>query len=322
MRMMKISFALIAALAMSACGGSTGATTAVQAKFLANQAMGVINALRLNQKPSISSVPGANPGGQTVFSFVAPTCVTQSPVSTVDMDGDSIPLTQTSSFDCSDQSYGVGYSWGSKGEWKLEDSDDTKKWLLGGYKSSWDFDSYYVYPSRTYCSKTYPAGRVDYEGKGTFNLVANSANAYIYTSNYLGNVVFVNSSYSGDYTYEGQWSGKVVPSSTATNTWDKGSIEYSGYWQFVGNFPDEEEHQSNTQNHTRGNVLMTLKTTDLIYDNTCGAYYRSGSFEMDYGNGSTFKIVYACDSADTKYYFNGVEYDPNAATASPTPSCT
>ncbi|MBS1958282.1 MAG: hypothetical protein JST80_02300 [Bdellovibrionales bacterium] len=302
MRIINIIIAVGSSVVVSACGGSTGVTSASQALQVSNLAIAQITGMKSNSAPSLSQVPGLSGAGVLMKAGLG--CVSNSVASPVDADGDGIPLTQTYTFNC-DAVVNGNSTYTNHGTYTLKDKDDTKKWMAGGYEGSYVFES----KNSTAASAGTPASGYEYTGKGIFSEIIQGISA-VFQSTYSGTVKYSYNGYSGDYAYDGTWNAKWTPDSGAVNVWDKGSVDYSGSWHYAGTFPREDD-QGAREAATYNDITMTMKSENLTYDTTCSKYYRSGSWVFDFGDGHVFKWVYDCNNA-TKYYLDGTLYDPSA----------
>jgi hypothetical protein len=297
---------LCSTFGLAACGGSTGVSSALQAKQLSTLALAQIQGLKPNGAPSLSQVPGANIG--STISLVA-TCVESTVASPVDADADGIPLNQTYKYRCKNEALGTSiYSF--VGGYTIKDRDDTKKWMEGGYDGTYEYASELKSPA----TAGTPAFSGSYIGRGQYT-AQKLGPSYVMDSTYSGSVKYDSEGYVADYQYEGTWGSKWTPDSAVANMWLKGTSEYAGTWHYFGMLPPQDEDQQARRNASKAavyiDVTMKMYSENLVYDNTCTNYYRSGSWIFDFGDGHSFKWTYGCTTL--KYYLDGKEFDPSAA---------
>lgn len=234
------------------------------------------------------------PGGITTSAIreaAVPTCVTESPSTVVDKDNDGIALLKEYKFNCTNELSGTD-TYKYSGTTKIEDTDDTKKWSLGGYKITFDSVSSY---------KGAKGGEGAYAYKGYWYSIAQGP-ATVYKSDYTAAIKSKLPAHPDqDMTLHSVWN-MTVTGANETTPWLAGTWSGGGLYELAGTFYYEDA-AGKRQTRTGANVTLEFKAVDLKYDQTCGEYYKSGSWLFKDGSGNTYEVRYDCTSK--KAYLNG-----------------
>lgn len=303
------SLALVAAgtLSLSSCGGDdslSGAGGTVQASAMGAAAaifLGGNRGIDLEMNPSTSTPNLGQMGIMGLPSFFTPlaeeqnpfeSCSSSSPAQTVDDDQDNIPKIFTQSYDCADITMGDVYTYSAKGEIKIQDLDDTKKYTEGGYRYDIDY-------SGTYTNAGFPYTNT-YKHVGFFEsrVVGGS---FVYKSEF-------SAGFGGEvkgFPFEGRWQSNyetVYTPEDVSAPWNQGKVSFNGYIALQGNFSHEPEDQGNYD------VAWELSSNGLEYDwrspGGCSTY-KAGSLTWKDGEGKRLVIEYNCTSR--KIFYQGQE---------------
>lgn len=290
----KIILASLCAAALTSCGGQGaltgpgGQANAAQMGQALTQINNSLGSFAFDATPTVPNVGGA--GGQTVTPSAVgvrmmgafDSCITETPDPTVDADADGIAKTKTYNYNCNNIG-DSGYTYNIGGKVNITDLDDTKKYMLGGYR----FDM-----ETTFSSKG-PGGYAgDWADRGYFEF-KKVGSAYVYDSDFRSAGSGVEHGDTYEVTYQGTWKHKVTPDSTATNVWDKGSIDFEGFFELKGTFGS---------GLPLFGVVFEMNSDSLKYDYTGACTtYQSGSITFADGSGNKTVVTYACTSASATY---------------------
>lgn len=279
------------------CGGGlsrSGQLTAANQQMMASQFVTLLSQTKPSGAPSLPT--NGIPSGVTTSSITPmalDSCITVSPTAAVDADADGLAVERTYTFDCSSLNVGADkYSY--KGTMKINDYDDTQKWVRGGYKVIFDSVSTYQLATSGY--------KGSYSHDGYYEAKA-SGSTYLMKIDMSSKITTEASTYPAtDYTYTSLFNIAMTPESEAT-PWTKGTISSKGYYKLAGTFLDESP--SGGHKATTGSATLEISTTDLIYDSTCTHYYKSGSWFLTDGAGKKLEVRYDCTTY--KAYVDGTE---------------
>lgn len=279
---------------LTSCGGglaTTGTLSSGSALMIAGGFVQMINNMKPNAAPTMPSQ--GLPSGVTTSAISASSatpCVTVNPDPGTDADNDGIAAERHYTFDC-DSVISGGDTYTYKGTLDMTDLDDTKKWAAGGYTMSFDSTSTYEGTS----------GTGTYGHVGTWKAYT-SGDGIHFDSDYKFKVKGTNEWGTVDYVMYSKWES-TLHGVDETQPWDKGTYDFSGYYQFVGTFVDESAHGNHEIKD--GTATLNVVGVDLVYDNACTKYYKSGSYKLTDAGGNTFEVRYDCTTA--KGYLNGDE---------------
>lgn len=284
---------LTISLGFVSCGGglsTSGKLSAEQAPTVVNQFKQSLAAIKLGSAPSMAT--GA-PTGVTTSSVSALTtspldaCMSSTPTTTVDADGDGIAATKKYIFNCNDV-LDSGYYRTYKGTILVEDTDDTKKWALGGYRFT--YDASFSSVSSTHKDSTELSGYWDLEKQGS---------SYVYNADFTSKFYESNPGYDvQDYLYRGQWNIVITPTSEST-PWTAGTQKINGNYQFDGQL--SMETAPGNYKTVNGSVVLSYKSQNLVYKSTCAQFYESGSIALNDASGNKIVITYSCTTSSTTY---------------------
>ncbi len=281
----------------SSCGGNGGQPlTATSAATV----LGQLSTAVIGNMPKSNAAPTLPMAGATTSSVIrtsAISCETVSPTPLVDVDADGIAASKVSTFDCSDLTSG-GDLLTRKGSFTVADVDDTVAGLAAGLRVDFAMSKYR--------SETVATGVVqDFSYNGFWKFTPSSTGlessadftgSWYYSSPTIPVVV--------DFEYQYTWDWAITPDSIGT-PFGTGAQEFSGSFRFEGKFYEEGHGGALKQRSGIWNVKYYSQ--DLLYDTACTKWFKSGSYFVNDGNGSSFEVRYACSTA--KLYVNGVESD-------------
>lgn len=274
------AFLLIAPL-MAGCGSDenanffTGAAGTLDATTAAANKTSFTGVAKVSfAKPS--SVPSARAAGHPVVRSATDACTTKTPATATDADGDGIS-TQTRVYNCSNVQ-DSGSTINATGTVTVTDEDDNNA------ASGWS----YVYDN-VVGGYTNGANSENYNYSGNYKMTRGSDGNWAYTGNYKSNGTNVNNGVTNTYISGGTWSDVVIPDS-ATNPDYTGAVTVSGY--YAATF---------TVSGTPQQYVFSMQSSGLLYDHTCSAYYKQGSYTFTDAAGNTVVITYNCSSSVVKY---------------------
>jgi len=251
----------------------------------------------LNTLPTSNTVPALPITGVTTSSIglkAVSSCESVTPTTTVDADNDGIAASKKYIYDCTDV-VDNGYSYTRKGSVEIKDMDETKVGMFGGLRVDFAVPVFKSIDLST-------GNPFEYSYSGFWDY-KNSGGSLVSASEFTGSTKYKNNNYENDYQYTSTWNYKLTPTNEAT-PWNEGSIEIEGSYQLTGNFVYENDQGTHAQRE--GGWLITYKTKDLVYSNTCAKFYKSGSFVIE-DSSNKIEVVYNCSTA--KLYVNGSESD-------------
>lgn len=290
---------VISVTALARCGGSGGQPLASKN---VSTVLGQLNTQlgRLPKSNTAVTLPmsGATTSATSARGFLATTtCESVSPATPVDADADSIALTKTSTFNCTDFTSG-GNKYTRVGSYKVQDKNDALAGMVGGIRVEFDLSKYnYTDLSSNAVSSGSYSGYWEYEQNG---------GKLISTSDFSGHNGYSSptSTVETDYDYTYSWDWVMTPDNSGA-PFTTGQQDFEGKFTMSGKFDLEDSHGA----HSQGNGTFQIKyySSNLRYDSGCTKWYKSGSIVIDDYNGSTFEIRYSCSTA--KLYVNGKASD-------------
>ena len=275
---------------LSSCGGDGGQPLQGQA---VNFVLGNFNTVVVTQLPQSNSVPTlpGNGGlitastGDGIRTMAAGTCETTTPTTTIDADGDQIAKTKASVFNCTDLSNG-GTTYTRTGTMTVTDGNDSVAGMIGGMRVDFALDKF-NYASGTSANEGSFKGYWYYYSDGS-SLISKSD-----FSEYNKYDTTTSPDYAQDYTYTYTWDWKHTPNNF-NSAWTTGSVAFEGTYTLNGKFTNEVNgvHSSVT-----GTFSVKYHTSNLLFDNACAKWFKSGSIWVDDTNGNVFETRYNYASA-------------------------
>jgi hypothetical protein len=282
-----------ACLTMLSCGGDgrkpLDATSAslVLAQFKTQ--MGGIPTS--NMAPTtVSGLTGVSASALSTKAF---SCYTVTPDPSTDADGDGIAAEKTYTMDCTDEPSG-GATFTQKGSIVYKDLDETVAGVFGGMRMDFNMPTFKI-TSGTGDSFNYShIGFWEYKNDGG---VLKS------DSEYEGGISGAYHGFTMDYKYTQKWTYTMTPENSAS-PFTKGAMNMKGSFGMSGDFVIEDT--GGAKQPYNGTWVISYTTKDLLYDNTCSQWYKSGSFFIS-DSMNTMELRYSCTTS--KLYVNGVESD-------------
>lgn len=227
-------------------------------------------------------------------------CETITPSPIEDVDADSIAKVKISTFNCSDLTAG-GTQYTRRGTMTIRDLDETPVTGVGTYNGmsvEFALDELKALTIATSDELT--------ETMNGFWRFLRDGNTLTSTAEFNGRYKFSAPAYARfkiDYGFRYTWDWAHTPDNPAA-PWATGSEEFEGEYELDGSFVSEE---NGVHKQGLGKWVISYYSRNILYDNTCAKWFKSGSIFIEDGNGGTFEIRYACATA--KFYINGKESD-------------
>lgn len=282
---------------LTSCGGNGGQPLTGQSVSVVLGALttALQNLPRSNSAPTLP-ISGATTAATHGPIAAATDCETVSPTTPVDADADSIALTKTGTFDCTDRTIGTS-SWTRKGSYTVTDQDDTVAGIAGGVRVDFAITNY-SYESLTDGSTTSAA----YSGFWQHRM---NGSSYTSTADFSGHTGSTSTSYryvtDYDFNYTWDWTQTADNSAAPFTT---GGQQFEGTYRLSGMFVHEDD---GVHSQGQGTFVLEYYTQNLRYDSACTKWYKSGSIFVDDFGGNVYEIRYACSSASL--YVNGKASD-------------
>lgn len=244
-----------------------------------------------NSTPTmVSNISGVSFGA---LSTQAASCQTATPNPAVDADNDGIAATKTYTIDCKNEVSGSS-TFTQKGKLVFQDLDETVKGVYGGMRADYDLPTFSLTGSDGKEFNYSHSGFWQYKNdSGTLNSI----------SEYTGGIKYDEHGYKLDYKYTQKWKYSMIPDNVAS-PFTKGKMEISGSFGMTGDFVIEDSSGKHTPYN--GTWVISYVGVDLIYDNSCSSFYKSGSHVISDAL-NKIEIRYSCTSS--KLYVNGAESD-------------
>lgn len=309
-KVFKIVILFISTATLGSCiGGAPSIVTTASAPQIMNSfSSEVLGKLpRGNTAAALPSLGGGGISTSAVTAKVAPySCYSSTPTTPIDADSDGIALLKEYTFDCSDFGNG-GFTYNHQGSLKIADKDDAIAGIVGGYRYEFNMPQWY-YKNDTTGLTAGGSYSGFWEGSGT-------STSSTYSSDYTGSTFgefditgFGKGEYNYifSYTYETVITHDVV---AANATWNTGTINASGTYAWNGKFLSE--HETSPGNYkfelVDGAASMTWQMTNVVFDQTCSIWYKSGTVRLVDVGGNVVETIFACTEATT--YLNGKKID-------------
>lgn len=286
-------------LLLNGCGGGGGALTAAGGSVNLAQATAIFGTQGVS-----TAMQSLVPSGNAVSPIVMPagfvgifdSCTKRNPETTVDEDGDGIPLSLDVKYSCDRVSTEGGGFAKRLGTYKLVDFNDSvgneNKGWGGGYRYDFDFSNAYVAPHEEFTDI--------YDG---YFEVKKTSSTLGYSSAYTGTVVGhakTPVSFDWKWKWQSQWNNTYTPEDMS-QPYQKGSAKFDGFFGVSGTM----EPDMQTGKQTEVKVVFVLKSKNLKYDRSCSQFWSEGSISYVDGSNNEIRYEYACSSM--KAYFNGDE---------------
>jgi len=188
-------------------------------------------------------------------------------------------------FNCTDLSNG-GTTYTRTGTMTVTDGNDSVAGMIGGMRVDFALDKF-NYASGTSANEGSFKGYWYYYSDGS-SLISKSD-----FSEYNKYDTTTSPDYAQDYTYTYTWDWKHTPNNF-NSAWTTGSVAFEGTYTLNGKFTNEVNgvHSSVT-----GTFSVKYHTSNLLFDNACAKWFKSGSIWVDDTNGNVFETRYNYASA-------------------------